>query len=249
MEIFKKYATFYDAIYEGKNYRAECDFIESIWNKKSDRSVKSVLDIGCGTGSHAITLAERGYQVSAIDQSEEMIAVAKEKAQQKRCEFALEQKDIRNFDLGRQFDCVISLFAVMSYMISNKDVIDAMLCVRKHLKPGGIFIFDVWYGPAVLHLLPSDRVKEFKRNDEIIYRIAQSDLDHLKQNIIVNYTLINSHTSEVIKESHKLRFFFLQELKLLAGIVEMEFIDCFPFLSIDKKPSFDSWNVTCIFRS
>ena len=79
MMVFgKEYADAYDYLYQDKDYKKECDFLEEIFSKFSS-GVKSVLDLGCGTGGHAAILAKRGYQVVGVDRSEEMIEIAKKK--------------------------------------------------------------------------------------------------------------------------------------------------------------------------
>ena len=67
MEIFGDYANFYDNLYKDKDYKKECDYLEKIFNKYSPKKVKTILDLGCGTGSHDLILAKRGYQVTGLD--------------------------------------------------------------------------------------------------------------------------------------------------------------------------------------
>ena len=74
------YASTYDVLYKEKNYEAECDFLEELFRRYSGKDIKRLLDMGCGTGGHAIPLARRGYKVSGIDRSPEMVAIAKQKA-------------------------------------------------------------------------------------------------------------------------------------------------------------------------
>jgi len=64
-----EYAGAYDAIYGDKDYAAECDLVERIFKTYGYGVVQSVMDLGCGTGGHALPLAERGYEVSGIDRS------------------------------------------------------------------------------------------------------------------------------------------------------------------------------------
>src|SRR3972149_442231 len=79
MSVFKKqYAEFYDYLYQDKDYERECDFIEAAFNKYGCR-VKTILDLGCGTGGHALILSRRGYHVVGVDRSREMIGIAKRK--------------------------------------------------------------------------------------------------------------------------------------------------------------------------
>ena len=79
MTVFGKYAHFYDTIYQDKNYKKECDFLEKLFKKFSRKKIQTILDLGCGTASHDILLAKRGYNVTGIDMSNEMLKIAKQK--------------------------------------------------------------------------------------------------------------------------------------------------------------------------
>ena len=59
--IYNKYGRYYDLIYSGKDYSAECDYVEECIRCFSVIPVGRILDVGCGTGSHAVILAKRGY--------------------------------------------------------------------------------------------------------------------------------------------------------------------------------------------
>ena len=78
---FKNYAKYYDFIYQDKNYNRECNFIEEIF--KTTKKPKKILEIGCGTGSYTKILLNRGYKVTAIDISGEMLKIAREKCSAK----------------------------------------------------------------------------------------------------------------------------------------------------------------------
>lgn len=80
MTVFnKEYAGAYDDLYKDKNYERECDVMESIFGKF--RGIpRTILDLGCGTGGHAIIFAERGYKVVGIDRSSAMLKIARTKA-------------------------------------------------------------------------------------------------------------------------------------------------------------------------
>lgn len=78
----KEYANQYDTFYQDKDYEAECNLIEETFYRYAEKqAVKSILDLGCGTGNHAIPFARRGYQVTGVDRSSEMIETAKAKIQ------------------------------------------------------------------------------------------------------------------------------------------------------------------------
>jgi len=74
------YAAAYDSFYAAKDYEAECRLLERVFEKYGAKPVRRILDLGCGTGGHAIPLARRGYTVVGIDRSEAMLVAAKAKS-------------------------------------------------------------------------------------------------------------------------------------------------------------------------
>src|SRR5262245_4784257 len=155
------YADAYDALYQDKDYGAECDQIDALFRRYSASPIRSVLDLGSGTGGHAIPLASRGYEVVGVERSSDMLAVAESKRSPALANGnpVFRQGDIRHTELGRQFDAALMMFAVLGYQLENADVLAALKTARTHLARGGLFLFDVWYGPAVLQQKPSQRVK------------------------------------------------------------------------------------------
>src|SRR4030095_10124387 len=87
------------------------------------------------------------------------------------------QADIQSVDLGRQFDAALLMFAVLGYQLENADVMAALRSARRHLRSGGLLLFDVWYGPAVLFQRPSERVKIIPTLTGKISRESSSEID------------------------------------------------------------------------
>ena len=252
MEAFgKEYALAYDNLYQDKDYTKECDFIEEVFRKYSI-DVKTILDLGCGTGGHALILARRGYQVMGVDRSQDMIEIAKEKAKKAGLPVEFVSGDIAGIDLQNSFDAVIGMFAVMSYQTSNSAFARACRTANKYLKHGGTFIFDCWYGPAVIAEKPTVRIKETKLNDnERIIRLTEPVLNTLTHTVEVCFTLMKIRDNSLInetKESHLMRFLFPQEVKYfleVAGFSEIEFC---PFLRLEEPLSEHDWNMVVIAK-
>jgi len=213
MTNFQDYANYYNLLYQGKNYQSEVNYVENLLKKHSVIPILEILDFGCGTGLHDNLFAKKGYKITGIDLSEKMIEIAKNK-NNKSSEFIV--GDVRNINLNKKFDAVISLFHVASYQTTNQDFEDYIKTAYDHLKKGGLFIFDFWYGPAVLTDKPANRIKRLENKNYKLTRISESIL-HENINIVdVNFEIIIEEKLiakiEKICETHKMRYWFLPEI-------------------------------------
>lgn len=248
------YADAYDLLYHDKDYAAECDLIESIFQSYCDGAIKSVLDLGCGTGNHAIPLAARGYEVVGVDHSESMVACARCKLSVNASISSLEfyEGDIRTVDLMRQFDAALMMFAVLGYQRENADVLSALRTARRHLHPDGLLILDVWYGPAVVHQRPSQRIKVIPTPEGKIVRSTSAELDTRRHVCTVHFQLRKLMKDQLVAESeenHQMRYFFPQELELFlrsSGFIP-ERLGAFP--EFDQEPEEATWNVLQVARA
>lgn len=177
MKVFDAYSSYYNLLYKDKDYQAEADYIASLLGN----NVKTVFEMGCGTGKHASLLMKKGYDVFGIDQSLTMLKQAKELGVD--CDLG----DVRYYDCKRKFDAVISLFHVASYQNTDEDVNKYFQTAKKHLKPQGKFIFDVWHKDAVLTQLPEKRVKKMEDDEVRVVRYCEPKHFPEKDIVEVNY--------------------------------------------------------------
>jgi len=250
----KEYADAYDLLYTGKDYNAECDMIEEVFKRYGDGFIKSILDLGCGTGNHAIPLARRGYKVTGVDFSSEMLARASSKVHS--CSQPLPepqpvflQGDMRSLDLDNEFDAVLMMFAVLGYQLTNDDVLAALCTVRNHLTSGGLFICDVWYGPAVLAIRPSDRVKIVPIDNGKVIRAASGKLDTYHHLAEIHYHIWRLNGQQLVnesQESHQIRYFFPQELGLFLSCAKLQLLGLCAFGDLERAPNEGTWNVLVI---
>ena len=122
----------------------ECDFIEKELNK--DKTLR-IIDIGCGTGRHAIELTERGYSVTGIDLSESQLKKAREKAEKRNLKIEFLKHDARNLPFQNQFDVAIMLCeGGFSLMETDEMNFEILKNATKSLKNSAKFIFTTLNG-------------------------------------------------------------------------------------------------------
>jgi len=142
--LFDNYGQKYDKEPFTQGTAGECDFIES--EIGPDKSIR-LLDVGCGTGRHAIELSKRGYAVTGIDFSEAQLARAREKAERDHLRIDFQKLDARELPFGNEFDVAIMLceggFPLMETDEMNFEILK---CVTKALKGEGKFIFTTLNG-------------------------------------------------------------------------------------------------------
>ena len=209
MEVFQDYAYYYNAFYQDKDYVAESSQVDTLL-KRYGSNIRKIINYGCGTGKHDVELSKLGYRCAGIDMSPLMIDIAKENSRN-------EKADIREYEPIQKFDAVISLFHVMSYQNSNDDILAAFRAARKALDRGGMFLFDVWYGPGVLSDQPAVRVKEIQTDKHKLIRVARPVM-HDKTNVVdVCYEVLvidkESNEAKMINETYHMRYFFRPELE------------------------------------
>lgn len=221
MTVFAEYAPWYDLLYRDKDYAAETSFVEA---RLRDHGVASgkLLDLGCGTGLHALAFARRGWNVAGVDLSGEMIANAKARAAKAGLLISFRQGDACEIGPERDFDAVVSLFHVASYQTSREALAAMFRTAHAALKPGGVFFFDYWYGGAVLAQGVETRVKVIEQKPLRLTRIAQSEHDERTATVTVNYTLFCEDTDRATirrtDEAHRMRYWFPFEIDAaLAG--------------------------------
>ena len=102
-----------------------------------------VLDLGCGTGTIACLLSQRGYRVTATDLSEEMLTQAAEKAMACKEPPLFVLQSMPRLHLPEPVDAAISTLDSLNYLTRERDIRETFRRVFRFLKPGGSFIFDV----------------------------------------------------------------------------------------------------------
>jgi SAM-dependent methyltransferase len=214
MKNFDHYASYYDLLNRDKNYAYEAKYVFDLLTEYRP-NCHDVLEFGSGTGAHADYLTKYGYKIDGIEISETMHEIAC-----KKDTLVSHLGDITKYSTGKTYDAVVSLFHVMNYQTSDNQIQSVFSNASKHLNPGGIFLFDFWFTPAVYSISPSCRVKKMSNKDIHVTRIAEPQIDACNNIVEVKYDIFveNKKNKDIafIEEVHQMRPFGINELKAFA---------------------------------
>jgi SAM-dependent methyltransferase len=256
VSVFSEYARYYDLLYRDKDYRAEANYVSGLISKFHPEA-RSILELGSGTGIHARLLAGQGFSVHGIERSPEMLARAlkTEEAFSQNSgigHLSFSQGDIRTVQLIERFDAVIALFHVISYQTTNDDVLAAFKSAREHIQGDGLFIFDVWYGPAVMTERPSVRVKRMVDDLAEITRIAEPYFLPNENRVDVKYHIFVRDLASLAvtesRETHAMRYFFKPEIEGIADQTGFRCLHAEEWLS-GKEIGCDTWGCCFVLQA
>jgi SAM-dependent methyltransferase len=164
---YERSAAIYDLLYGDKAYREEADTLRALLDQER-AGTRTLLEVGCGTGGHLVFLREH-FACEGIDLSAAML----EHARAKLPDVPLHVADMRDFDLGRRFGVVASLFSGIGYVRSTAELDAAIACMARHLEPGGVLVVEPWFTPQ--QWKPGGRVRggmHVDRDDIKIVRVS-----------------------------------------------------------------------------
>ena len=155
--IYTLLAPFYDAMNGDVDYEGWADFYEKELRRYEKEKTSLVLDLGCGTGSMTKALAHRGYDMTGVDYSPEMLDIARQRAEKEGLDNILWLcQDMTEFELYGTVDLAVSCLDCLNHLTKPSDLDKCLALVHNYLIPDGLFIFDV-NGRAKFENVYSDR--------------------------------------------------------------------------------------------
>lgn len=142
MDSYGKFAKVYDMFQDNINYREWADYLVDTLKSDGIRD-GLVLELGCGTGTVTELLAEAGYDMIGIDNSEEMLAEAMEKKVESGHDILYLLQDMQDFELYGTVRAVVSVCDSLNYITEEEDLEYVFALVNNYLDPGGLFVFDM----------------------------------------------------------------------------------------------------------
>jgi len=222
---YARFAKYYDLVYEElHDYLGECDSLEVLFRRFVGRRPRSILDLGCGTGNHAVILGKRGYEVVGLDRSRPQLAVARAKVDGRGLPVTFVQNDMYRFALRRRFDAAVCMFGGFGYLLSNRDVVSHFAAVRRHLAADGLYVFEFWQESGVV----SGRRGWFLRERPFrIIRLDQSTYHPLRHRLSVEFRFFvfdRDRLRDRFDESHVLRVYRVAEVRRLLALAGMRLV-------------------------
>ena len=243
--VFDAYSAYYDVLYQDKDYPGETSYVDAMIQRWKP-GAGSLLELGSGTGKHALHFRDLGYETHGFEVSKSMMEEASARLNDPA---AFTLGDIRDARIGQRFDVALSLFHVISYLPEDADVRAAFETARSHLNPGGLLMFDVWYGPAVLAQRPEPRVKEMEDDRYRVVRSCVPTMTPSENRVDVHYDVKvvekASGDEKEVSEDHPMRYFDLEELDAFLADTGFKRLHAEEWMT-RHQPSSDTWGVVVV---
>jgi SAM-dependent methyltransferase len=247
----KEYAQLYDLMYsQEKDYPAEVAFVEKIFQEYALHPVNTILDFACGTGGHALEFAGKGYSLTGIDKSEDMLKVARQKTSSLCQNIIFSQAAMEDYVSKQLFDAVICMFAAFDYLVLDETIASALQNVYSSLNNSGLFVIDFWNLNKFKNHTEKFRVKDIKHGNSRLIRISETtNLNHeniLQMKIKCLY-IKGTQIIEELNEVHYMRYFEIEEITRMMTEHGFEVLKICPFLDLNSE-SQNSWTLSLIAR-
>jgi len=240
-------ARLYDLFYKDKPYADEANFVVGCLEAHSERDIKRVLDIACGTGRHSAHVAKCGIEVLGLDISASMIAVASSRGIEGA---SFQVADMLNPFPVTGYDAAYCLFDSIGYVGTSERVVQAFGQIRNALAPGAVLLVEYWHAAAMLREFSDVRVGNWSTPDGEVVRVSKTALDISAQRSIVDFTVydMRKFPVQVFTEQHINRYFGVSEMEYLAaqgGLIPVR-----SFAGYNENASIDSktWHVILACR-
>lgn len=247
MDQYREFAFVYDELMDDVDYESWIDYIEKII-KKEDAKVQNILELACGTGNITIPLAKKNYDIAGIDISDEMLNVARVKAEKQNIELVLLEQDIADLDFDvTNLDCVLCACDGFNYITYDEDLQSVFSKTYELLKEEGIFIFDISSFYKLSTILGDNMYGENRENLSYMWQNYFDDEQNLVEMELTFFVADKDGKYDKYEEIHLQRAYTEEEIiKILnkAGFSKIKVYGDFTF----ESPSEDSERIFFICR-
>lgn len=236
MEAYSSFAQVYDLFMDNVPYEEWSEYVIALLKEEKIED-GLVLDLGCGTGKMTRLLAAAGYDMIGLDNSEEMLEIAREYDYGEMCqeELSIEDtderrkilyllQDMREFELYGTVRAVISICDSMNYLLEEEDLLQVFKLVNNYLDPGGIFIFDMNTRYKYANMLGETTIAENREEGSFIWENFFDEEEDINQYDLTLFIREEDDRYSKYEETHYQRVYDLELVKRLLKEAGMEFV-------------------------
>ena len=226
MECYTEFAYLYDTFMEDVPYDKWADLLSCLI-KQYGENTRTVLDLGCGTGALTLKLSEMGFDVTGVDNSQDMLSVADSKAFENDKDILFINQDMRTLDLIEKQDCIVSVCDCINYLVLDEDVLDTFGSVKNCLNRDGLFIFDFNTVYKYETVIGDTTIAENREDCSFIWENFYSPDDHINEYDVTFFKKVSDEEDGLFKrfeETHIQRAYTLEEMKLFILKAGFRFI-------------------------
>ncbi|MCR4990060.1 MAG: class I SAM-dependent methyltransferase [Lachnospiraceae bacterium] len=249
MESYSDFAYLYDTFMEDVPYDDWADLLSCLI-KAYGGNVKTVLDLGCGTGNMTMRLAKAGFDVMGVDNSEDMLSVASEKSHEEGLDILYVNQDMRELELLEKQDCIVSICDCINYLVLDEDLISTFEHVKDCLSNDGLFIFDIKTVHMYENVMGNTTIAENRDDCSFIWENYYSVEDHINEYDVTFFKKVSDEEDGLFKrfeETHIQRALTIEELKDLILKCGLRFVTVIDEKT-RKEPTADSERVFIVCR-
>ena len=225
--IYDLLAPFYDAINSDVDYTRWADFIEKIIEREYSGRPELWLDLGCGTGRMTLELARRGYDMTGVDLSAEMLNVARERADEEGLDVLWLCQNMTEFELYGTVDVTLCCLDGINHLTDTASLSKTFALVHNYLSPDGLFIFDV-NGKYKFENIYSDRAYVMEEDGAVcIWQNSYNEKSKLCDFYITLFKEESDGSYTRYDESEREKMYTCRALKSALSAAGFEFIGAY----------------------
>lgn len=244
MDSYTGFAAVYDRFMEETPYDEWCEVICGILSEnKIDDGL--VCELGAGTGEMTRRLRDKGYDMIGIDNSEEMLMVARDKEKESDDILYLCQ-DMREFELYGTVRAVVSVCDSVNYVLNKPELCETFRLVNNYLDPKGIFIFDFNTRYKYKNVIGEATIAESNEDASFIWENYYDDESKINQ-YDITFFVKEGELYRRFTETHLQRGYTLSEMKKLIEQSGLEFVKAFDADSL-SEPDRKSERIVIVAR-
>lgn len=246
MEAYSGFAKVYDLFMDNIPYEEWTDYVKELF---AEEGIKEgiLLDLGCGTGSVTELLAESGFDMIGIDNSEEMLEIAMEKREESGHDILYLLQDMREFELYGTVKGVVSICDSMNYILDDEDLLDVFKLVHNYLDNEGIFIFDMNTMYKYEQILADNTFAEDREESSFIWENYYDEEEEINQYDLSLFVQEEDGRYRKYEETHLQRAYEQQCVEELIKESGLELLHVYDAFTKDL-PAEDSQRIYFVCR-